>query len=121
MCALGVDLYTISGHKMYAPKGVGALYVRKGRELAPLLFGGRHERGRRAGNGEYAGDRRAWAGGRARRRSAQAEMARIAALRDRLEHGILARVPDAAVNGAEQRVRRTRAIFASTASKARQW
>ena len=47
MAALGVDLYTLSAHKLYAPKGTGALYVRKGTKLAPLAFGGHHERDRR--------------------------------------------------------------------------
>lgn len=46
---MGVDLYSISGHKRYAPKGIGAVFVRKGVKLQPLLFGGRHERERRAG------------------------------------------------------------------------
>src|SRR5262245_49249076 len=47
--ALGVDLYSISGHKMYAPKGVGALFVRKGTRIGSILHGGHHERDRRAG------------------------------------------------------------------------
>src|SRR5260370_1436054 len=47
VAALGVDLYSISGHKIYAPKGIGALYVRKGTRLAPILHGGHHERDRR--------------------------------------------------------------------------
>ena len=61
--ALGVDLYSISGHKIYAPKGIGALYVRKGTKLAPMLRGGQHEHGMRAGRRM---SRARWAGTRAR-------------------------------------------------------
>ena len=97
---LGVDLYSISGHKIYAPKGIGALYVRKGTKLAPMLHGGHHERNLRAGTENVAG---AVALGRAAQwvvGNAAEEWAREAQLRDRLEQGILDRVPDSHVNGA---------------------
>jgi cysteine desulfurase len=99
MAALGVDLYSMSGHKIYAPKGVGALYVRQGTPLAPIVFGGGHERGRRAGTENVAG---AVALGRAAewlREHFEAEAARVRALHDRLEQEILERVPAVAVNG----------------------
>jgi len=98
--ALGVDLYSISGHKFYAPKGIGALYVKTGTKLRPIQFGGKHERERRPGTenvpsavamGKAAGIARA---------TLPIEPARLEALRDRLETGILARVPDTGVNGA---------------------
>jgi cysteine desulfurase len=95
--ALGVDLYSISGHKMYAPKGIGALYVRKGVKLAPLLYGGHHERDLRAGTENVPG---AVALGRAAAWARENPATGLAALRDRLERGILERVPDTAVNGA---------------------
>jgi cysteine desulfurase len=91
---LGVDLYSISGHKFGAPKGVGALYVRKGVELAPLLHGGRHERGRRAGTENVVG-----AGALSRALELGFDWSALAALRDRLEAGILERVPGTTVNG----------------------
>ncbi|MBI3470094.1 MAG: cysteine desulfurase [Candidatus Solibacter usitatus] len=97
--ALGVDLYTISGHKIHAPKGIGALYVRKGTRLSSITFGGRHEGERRAGTENVAG---AVALGRAAewiREHGEQERVRIGALRDRLEAGILARVPNVVVNG----------------------
>ena len=97
---LGVGMYSISGHKIGAPKGVGALYVRKGTSLKPMMFGGRHERERRAGTENVAG---AVALGRAAEWIADhgdAENRRQAALRDRLEHSILERIPDTRVNGA---------------------
>ncbi len=97
---LGVDSYAITGHKFYAPKGVGALYLRKGASISPLLYGGHHERDRRAGTENVAG---AVALGRAAQwivEEGAAEWAREAALRDRLEHAILHRVRDAHVNGA---------------------
>jgi cysteine desulfurase len=97
--ALGVDLYSVSGHKFYAPKGCGALYARSRVKLAPLQFGGRHERERRPGTENVPGaaalaSAADWAGPHL-----AAESARLAALRDRLERGLLERVPDAAVNG----------------------
>ena len=97
---LDADLYSISGHKLGAPKGIGALYVRKGTKLRPVLFGGRHERDRRAGTENVPG---AVAIGRAAdwtRENLAEETARLAELRDRLERGIIDRVPSAGVNGA---------------------
>jgi cysteine desulfurase len=91
--ALGVDLYSVSGHKMQAPKGIGGLFVRKGVDLAPLQFGGRHESGRRAGTENVPGIVGLGA-------AAARPLQEVAALRDRLEAGILAAVPDAVVQGA---------------------
>ena len=96
---LGVDLYSMSGHKLYAPKGVGALYVRPGTRLAPTSFGGHHERDRRPGTENVPGI----AGfGRAAELAAErltVESPRLAALRDRLETALLGRLPGAGVNG----------------------
>jgi cysteine desulfurase len=97
---LGADLYSISGHKFYGPKGVGALYVRKGTKLAPMLHGGHHEREMRAGTENVAG---AVGLGRAAQwivEHGAEECAREEELRDRLEQGILDRVPGSHVNGA---------------------
>jgi cysteine desulfurase len=97
--ALGVDLYSISGHKLYAPKGIGALYVKHGTALSPIQFGGRHERERRPGTENVPG---AVALGKAAELAADdlaEESPRLAALRDRLEAGILDRLPECGVNG----------------------
>jgi len=99
VAGLGVAMYSISGHKIGAPKGVGALYVRKGTALRPMMFGGRHERERRAGTENVAG---AVALARATQWIADhgdAENSRQGALRDRLEQSILDRIPDTRVNG----------------------
>ena len=98
--ALGIDLYSISGHKLYAPKGIGALYVKSGTRLSPIQFGGKHERERRPGTENVPG---AVALGAAAARSSvelNEESSRLAALRDRLENGILSSVPSSGVNGA---------------------
>ena len=97
---LGVDLYSISAHKIYGPKGMGALYLRKGVDVRPLLYGGPHERKMRAGTENVAG---AAGFGRAAEwvvEESDAEAGRQAMMRDRLEQGILARVAGAHVNGA---------------------
>jgi len=96
---LGVDLYSISAHKIYGPKGVGALYVRKGTDLRPLIHGGPHERKMRAGTENVAG---AAGFGRAAKwviEESARETARQTALRDRLEAGILTQLADAHING----------------------
>ena len=98
--SLGINLYAISGHKIGAPKGVGALYVRKGTAIQPIMYGGRHERERRAGTENVAG---AVALGRASewiQAHGDAEKRRQGALRDRLEQQILDRIPGTHVNGA---------------------
>lgn len=97
---LGVDLYSISGHKIYAPKGIGALYIRKSVNLAPMLHGGSHEHKRRAGTENVAG---AVAMGRAAQLmmdEGAAEASREAVLRDRFERAVLDRIADSYVNGA---------------------
>ncbi len=98
--ALGVDLYTISGHKFYAPKGAGALFVRKGVEVRPLQYGGHHERDRRAGTESVAG---AVALARAAQlfiETGEQENIRVSELRDQLELAILTRIDGTHVNGA---------------------
>jgi cysteine desulfurase len=97
---LGVDLYTVSGHKIYAPKGIGALYVRNSVHLQPLLHGGRHESGLRGGTENVPGAAALGAAADWLVRYGAADVARVRELRDRLEQSILAQVPDAVVNAA---------------------
>jgi len=97
---IGCDLLSLSGHKLHAPQGVGALYVGKGTLLQPLFYGGSHERSRRAGTENVAGiiglgkaaeiAKTALDGG---------DLARMAAMRDRIQETILASVEAAGVNG----------------------
>jgi cysteine desulfurase NifS len=99
---LGVDLLTLSGHKFHAPKGIGALYVREGVELEPLVHGGKQERGLRAGTENVA----AIVGmGAAAESAVQASRnaAEVEKLRDRLETGITRLVPGAVLNGDRER------------------
>ncbi len=96
---LGVDLLSISGHKLYGPKGVGALYVRKGTPLEPLLYGGHHERDRRPGTENVAGIVGLGKAAELARARLGETSSRLAALRGRLEQGLLAQVPHARVNG----------------------
>ncbi len=97
--ALGVDLLSLSAHKFYGPKGAGALWVRRGVRLAPFVTGGRQERGRRAGTENVAAIAGLGAAAELARQSIKEEGPRLAALRDRLERGILAAVSGAERNG----------------------
>lgn len=97
---LGVDMLTLAGHKFGAPKGVGALWVRRGLPLQARAIGGKQERGRRAGTENTSAlEGLRVAAGRVVRQL-QDEMPRQAALRDRLERGLLECVPGAVVNAA---------------------
>jgi cysteine desulfurase len=96
---LGVDLYSISGHKIYGPKGVGALFVRQGVPLGRIQFGGHHERDRRPGTENVPGAVGLAAAISLMQSDFEQETARLARLRDRLEQGILERVPNVSVNG----------------------
>jgi len=94
-----IDMLSLSGHKLHAPKGIGALYVRKGTRLSTFMLGGHQEHGRRGGteNVPYIVGL-----GVACELSAthmEEEMIRVAALRDKLEAGILSSCPDTQVNG----------------------
>jgi len=100
VAALGVSLYSMSAHKLYAPKGVGALYIRKGTRLAPLSFGGHHERDRRPGTENVPGIAGFGAAAEGAARHLGEEIKTIAAMRDRLENAVLERIPEAGVNGA---------------------
>jgi cysteine desulfurase len=98
----GADLLSISAHKLYGPKGVGALYVRKGTPLEPLFYGGHSERDRRPGTDNVAGVVGLGKAAELARLQLAHESARIARLRDRLEEGLLARVPHTRVNGSRE-------------------
>jgi cysteine desulfurase len=101
--ALGVDLYALSGHKLYAPKGIGALYVRDGVGVEKLLHGGRHERDRRAGTENVPGAAALGRAAELSQREFHDETQRLESLRDRLERGIIDRVPGTGVNGSSGR------------------
>jgi cysteine desulfurase len=94
-----MDLVSISGHKMYGPKGVGALYVRKGMELAPIIDGGGHERGMRSGTLNVPGIVGLGTACRLSREELAEESERTAKLRDRLREKLTARFEDVRVNG----------------------
>jgi cysteine desulfurase len=96
---LGVSLLSLSAHKFYGPKGVGALFVRRGTPLAPLLTGGEHERGYRPGTVNVAGNVGLATALRLAEEERASEADRLAKLRDRLISGVLERVPHARLTG----------------------
>ena len=104
--ALGVDLLTISAHKFYGPKGVGAMWIDGASGCSPALTGGKQERGRRSGTENVAGIVGMGSPHAKRCRRWPSEQARLAALRDALESQILSRVPGTVRNGVERAARR---------------
>jgi cysteine desulfurase len=97
--ALGVDVLGFSAHKIYGPKGVGGLHIRKGTKMVAVQHGGEHERRRRAGTENVPGIVGLGKAVEVRGREMAAEAERIRALRDRLVAGIQARVPDVRLTG----------------------
>jgi cysteine desulfurase len=95
----GVDLLSISAHKIYGPKGVGALFVRSGTPLEPQFHGGHHERDRRPGTENVSGIVGLGRAAELARQNLVADSERITALRDRLEGALLAAIPAVRVNG----------------------
>jgi len=97
---IGCNALAISGHKIHAPQGIGALYVRKGTPIQPLFYGGQHERSRRAGTENVPG---IVGLGKAAQLAKEAldrgDDKKMAAMRDRLQRGILAQIDEAGVNG----------------------
>jgi cysteine desulfurase len=96
--SLGVDLLSLSAHKLYGPKGIGALYIRGGTRLRQLLFGGHHQRGFRPGTENVSGIVGLGKAAELARLSLDSDSARVSAFRDKLESGLLAKIPDSFVN-----------------------
>jgi cysteine desulfurase len=96
---LGVDLLSLSAHKFHGPKGIGALYVRKGTRLAKLLHGGHHERDRRAGTENVPGIVGLGLAAQLALNDLDERIERMRGLRDRLEQEVISRFPDVRVNG----------------------
>jgi cysteine desulfurase len=99
---LGVDLLSLSGHKLYGPKGVGALWIRRGTRLLSPMTGGKQERSRRAGTENVPAIVGLGVAARLAAQRLDADGPRQAALRDTLEQGVLSRVPGTHINGAGQ-------------------
>jgi cysteine desulfurase len=94
-----VDMLSISGHKLHAPKGVGALFVRRGCRFLPYIIGGHQEQGRRAGTENVASIVGLGRAAQLAREHQHEESSYLGALRDSLEQGLLTSCPDARVNG----------------------
>jgi cysteine desulfurase len=97
--ALGVDLLSLSAHKFNGPKGAGALWIKRGTRITAILTGGKHERNRRAGTENVPAIAGLGAAAQLAAGKRDSEGARLAALRNRLEREVLARVPNTAING----------------------
>ena len=96
---LPVDMLSLSGHKLHAPKGIGALYVRKGTRFYPYLIGGHQERGRRAGTENVSSIIALGKACELALKNLDEEVVYLARLRDKLEHSLLQSCPDVRING----------------------
>ena len=99
MASSTIDMLSLSGHKLHAPKGIGVLYIRKGTKFAPFLMGGHQEGGRRAGTENTASIIGMGRAAQLALDTMDEENTRVRALRDKLEAALLARVPYSMVNG----------------------
>jgi cysteine desulfurase len=104
--ALEVDLFSLSGHKFHAPKGIGALYIREGVKLPPFIIGGGQEQGRRAGTEAVPYIVALGAACELAADMDDAEHSNVRTLRDRLEDQILTNIPNASLNGTSDRAKR---------------
>lgn len=93
-----IDMFGISGHKFHAPKGIGALYVKSGTMLSPLIIGGHQERGKRAGTENVPYIVAMAAAAKLAKENMNDELTRVKALRDKLERGILSKIKNAVLN-----------------------
>jgi cysteine desulfurase len=100
LAASTVDMLSLSGHKLHAPKGTGALYIRRGTPFRPFLVGGHQEKNRRAGTENTAGIIALGKAAELAGRHLAEENSRVRALRDRLQRELVARIPHARINGA---------------------
>ncbi len=97
--AMGIDLLSLSAHKFYGPKGIGALYIRRGTRIESLVHGGGQERGRRAGTENVPGIVGLGRAIELATADIEGHNRRIAAMRDRLVRGVLGSIPDTRLNG----------------------
>ncbi|HDD64807.1 MAG TPA: cysteine desulfurase NifS [Firmicutes bacterium] len=95
----GIDLLSLSAHKFYGPKGVGALYIRKGVKILPFVHGGHQEKGKRGGTENVAGIVGLGKASEIAQQEMEEEMKRVKRLRDKLENGIKERIPEIVING----------------------
>jgi cysteine desulfurase len=100
--ALGLDLLSLSAHKFNGPKGVGALWIKRGARVTSIMTGGKHERSRRAGTENVPGIAGLGVAAELASKKLTTEAARLGALRNRLEEAILANVPGTAINGVRE-------------------